>query len=36
MSEIKFDSKEHEKFFYSMLAKCANSDRYHQTLFHCV
>ena len=25
MSEIKFDLKEHENFFYSMLAKCATA-----------
>lgn len=36
MAEIKFASKEHENFFFSMLAKCGNSDSYHRAFFYCV
>lgn len=36
MSEIKFASKEHENFFFSMLAKCGNTDSYHRAFFYCV
>ncbi|MEH2953527.1 DUF6075 family protein [Candidatus Merdisoma sp. JLR.KK011] len=36
MSEIRFASKEHERFFFSMLAKCGNSDSCHRAFFYCV
>lgn len=36
MAEIKFASKEHENFFFSMLAKCGNTDSYHRAFFYCV
>jgi len=36
MSEIRFASKEQEYFFFSMLAKCGNSDSYHRAFFYCV
>ena len=36
MREIPFASKEHESFFFSMLAKCGNSDSYHRAFFYCV
>ena len=34
MSEIRFSSKEHEKFFYQMLAKCGKHDSYYLSLIH--
>ena len=36
MSEIRFSSKEHEKFFYQMLAKCGKHDSYYSSFFYCV
>lgn len=36
MSEIRFSSKEHEKFFYQMLAKCEKHDSYYSSFFYCV
>ncbi len=36
MSEIRFASKEHEKFFYSMMAKSRINDCYHRAFFYCV
>ena len=36
MSEIRFASTEQEYFFFSMLAKCGNSDSYHRAFFYCV
>ena len=34
--QIIFNGKEHEKFFYWMLAKCDNFDVYHQALAYCL
>ena len=36
MSEIRFSSKEHERFFYQMLAKCGKHDSYYSSFFYCV
>lgn len=36
MREIKFESKEHERFFYTMLNKAGRKDSYHQAFFYCV
>ena len=36
MSEIRFASKEHENFFFTMLHKCGNTDCYHRAFFYCV
>ena len=36
MSEIRFSSKEHESFFYQMLAKCGKHDSYYSSFFYCV
>lgn len=36
MSEIRFSSKEHEQFFYQMLAKCGKHDSYYSSFFYCV
>ena len=36
MSEIRFSSKEHENFFYQMLAKCGKHDSYYSSFFYCV
>ena len=36
MEEIRFASKEHEKFFFTMLKKCGNTDCYHRAFFYCV
>ncbi len=36
MPEIRFSSKEHEKFFYQMLAKCGKHDSYYSSFFYCV
>ncbi len=36
MAELRFASKEHENFFYSMLKKCNNHDSYHRAFFYCV
>lgn len=36
MSGIRFSSKEHEKFFYQMLAKCGKHDSYYSSFFYCV
>ena len=36
MSEIRFSSKEHEKFFYQMLAKCGKHDSYYSSFFYCM
>lgn len=36
MSEIQFASKEHEKFFYSMLKKTGKTDSYHTAFFYCI
>ena len=33
MSEIRFSSKEHEQFFYQMLAKCGKHDSYYSSFF---
>ena len=34
--QITFNGKEHENFFYGMLAKCDNYDVYHQALAYCL
>ena len=34
MREIKFESKEHENFFYTMLSKAGRMDSYHQAFFY--
>ncbi len=36
MSEIRFASKEHEKFFFQMMAKSRVNDCYHRAFFYCV
>ena len=36
MKTIRFESKEHENFFYSMLKRTGNTDSYHQAFFYCV
>lgn len=36
MKTIRFESQEHENFFYSMLRKTGNTDSYHQAFFYCV
>ena len=36
MKTIRFESKEHENFFYSMLRRTGNTDSYHQAFFYCV
>ena len=36
MAEIRFASKEHEKFFFTMLKKCGSTDCYHRAFFYCV
>jgi hypothetical protein len=36
MSEMRFASKEHENFFFTMLHKCGNTDCYHRAFFYCV
>ena len=35
MKTIRFESQEHENFFYSMLRKTGNTDSYHQAFFYC-
>ncbi len=35
MSEIKFASKEHERFYYNMMAKSRINDTYHRAFFYC-
>ena len=36
MKTIRFESQEHENFFYSMLKRTGNTDSYHQAFFYCV
>ena len=36
MKTIRFESKEHENFFYSMLKRIGNMDSYYQAFFYCV
>lgn len=36
MKEIRFASKEHEKFFYTMLKKSGKYDCYHAAFFYCI
>ena len=36
MKTIRFESKERENFFYSMLKRTGNTDSYHQAFFYCV
>ena len=36
MKTIRFESKEHENFFYSMLKRTGNTDSYQQAFFYCV
>ena len=36
MREIKFESKEHENFFYTMLSKAGRMDSYHHAYFYSV
>ena len=36
MKTIRFESQEHENFFYSMLKRTRNTDSYHQAFFYCV
>lgn len=31
---MKFNSKEHEQFFYTLVNNCKNIDTYHQSLFY--
>lgn len=31
---IKFNSKEHEQFFYKLINQCSKCDTYHQSLFY--
>ena len=33
MKTIRFESQEHENFFYSMLKRTGNTDSYHQAVF---
>lgn len=36
MSEIRFASKEHENFFFTMLKRAGKTDSYHAAFFYCV
>lgn len=36
MNEIRFASKEHENFFFTMLKKAGKTDSYHAAFFYCV
>lgn len=36
MSETRFASKEHEKFYYQMLNKSRINDSYHRAFFYCM
>lgn len=36
MTEIRFTSKEHENFFFTMLKSCDNTDCYHCVFFYCI
>lgn len=31
---MKFNSKEHEQFFYTLVNSCKNNDTYHLSLFY--
>lgn len=36
MNEIRFASKEHEDFFFSMLKRTGKMDSYHNAFFYCI